>query len=200
MKHIEFSQGFFFLGELQEYVRQQKMEQLSNADENLQNKELEFTYNLGDKFKIDIEGARKRKEEREERELENKKNFEGLKKQMEESAKMTPIVKSNANEKLQSSEIRQKPPFDEGEIEDEVGESNFEDDGIEDFYGDDTFKDGTAVAKVKATGEVIADDLDQEDDGNNLDDDELDLDYSQTHLDDFLKSHTSSSLLKGTNI
>ena len=200
MKHIEFSQGFFFLGELQEYVRQQKMEQLSNADENLQNKELEFTYNLGDKFKIDIEGARKRKEEREERELENKKNFEVLKKQMEESAKMTPIVKSNANEKLQSSEIRQKQPFDEGEIEDEVGESNFEDDGIEDFYGDDTFKDGTAVAKVKATGEVIADDLDQEDDGNNLDDDELDLDYSQTHLDDFLKSHTSSSLLKGTNI
>ena len=200
MKHIEFSQGFFFLGELQEYVRQQKMEQLSNADENLQNKELEFTYNLGDKFKIDIEGARKRKEEREERELENKKNFEVLKKQMEESAKMTPIVKLNANEKLQSSEIRQKPPFDEGEIEDEVGESNFEDDGIEDFYGDDTFKDGTAAAKVKATGEVIADDLDQEDDGNNLDDDELDLDYSQTHLDDFLKSHTSSSLLKGTNI
>ena len=31
------------------------------------------------------------------------------------------------------------------------------------------------------------------------DDDEFDLDYSQTHLDDFLKSHTSSTL-KGTNI
>jgi hypothetical protein len=53
---------------------------------------------LGDKFKIDLEGAKKRKEEREERELESKKNFEDLKKQMEESAKMTPVVV--ASEKL----------------------------------------------------------------------------------------------------
>jgi len=59
---------------------------------------------LGDKFKIDLEGAKKRKEEREERELESKKNFEDLKKQMEESAKMTPVVQ--ASEKLQSSEVR----------------------------------------------------------------------------------------------
>jgi len=44
---------------------------------------------LGDKFRIDIEGAKKRKNERE---LESKKNFEELKKQMEESAKMTPVV------------------------------------------------------------------------------------------------------------
>jgi hypothetical protein len=43
--------GFFFLGELQEYVRQQKMETQSKADEDLENKELEFTYNLGEKFK-----------------------------------------------------------------------------------------------------------------------------------------------------
>ena len=35
-----------------------------------------------------------------------KKNFEDLKKQMEESAKITPVIKSNANEKLQSSEVR----------------------------------------------------------------------------------------------
>ena len=34
---------------------------------------------------------------------------------------------------------------------------------------------------------------------DNLEDD-LDLDYSQTHLDDFLKSHTSSTMMKGTNI
>ena len=33
-----------------------------------------------------------------------------------------------------------------------------------------------------------------------MDEEELDLDYSQTHLDDFLKSHTSSTMLKGTNI
>jgi len=53
---------------------------------------------------------------------------------------------------------------------------------------------------VKSAGEFVPDDSDQDDDGKNLDDDELDLDYSQTHLDDFLKSHTSSSMLKGTNI
>ena len=33
-----------------------------------------------------------------------------------------------------------------------------------------------------------------------MDDDDLDLDYSQTHLDDFLKSNMSSSMMKGTNI
>ena len=33
-----------------------------------------------------------------------------------------------------------------------------------------------------------------------MDDDELDLDYSQTHLDDFLKSQTSSTMMKGSNI
>jgi ribosomal protein S1 len=57
--------------------------------EEIKNEELEFTYNLGDKFKIDIEAAKKRKEARE---LESKKNFEELKKQMEESAKLTPVV------------------------------------------------------------------------------------------------------------
>ena len=54
-------------------------EEESNA-ENLRNEQLEFTYNLGDKFKIDIDAARKRKEEREIREMESKKNFEDLKK------------------------------------------------------------------------------------------------------------------------
>ena len=75
------------------------------------NENLEFTYNLGDKFRIDIEGAKKRKEEREQ---ESKKNFEELKKQMEESAKLTSTpVQNQASEKLQSSEVRQKPPVEE---------------------------------------------------------------------------------------
>ena len=87
------------------------MEEQSNMEDDIRNEQLEFTYNLGDKFKIDLEGAKKRKEEREERELESKKNFEELKKQMEESAKMTPVVQ--ASEKLQSSEVRQKPPVDD---------------------------------------------------------------------------------------
>ena len=57
---------------------------------------------------------------------------------MEESAK-TPGV--TISDKMQTSEVRQKPPVDEGDIEDEVGDSYEDDDGIEDFYGDDTFKD-----------------------------------------------------------
>lgn len=46
MKHIEFSQGFFFLGDLQEYVKQKKLEEKSNTG-NLRGEDLEFTYNLG---------------------------------------------------------------------------------------------------------------------------------------------------------
>lgn len=93
----------FFLGDLQEFVKQKKLEEQSQADEEIKNEELEFTYNLGDKFRIDIEGAKKRKEEREQ---ESKKNFEELKKQMEESAKLSTPVPNQASEKLQSSEVR----------------------------------------------------------------------------------------------
>ena len=54
--------------------------------ENIKDAELEFTYNLGNDFKIDIEAAKKRlKENKEEKQEESKKNFEDLKKQMEES-------------------------------------------------------------------------------------------------------------------
>ena len=93
----------FFLGDLQEFVKQKKLDEQSQADEEIKNEELEFTYNLGDKFRIDIEGAKKRKEEREQ---ESKKNFEELKKQMEESAKLSTPVPNQASEKLQSSEVR----------------------------------------------------------------------------------------------
>ena len=119
---------------------------------NMKGEELEFTYNLGDKFRIDIDGARKRKEEREQ---ESKKNFEELKKQMEESAaKSTPVV--SVSEKLQSSEVRQKPPVDEegDQIEDEVEGSFADDDGIEDFYGDDTFKKSKQEKTMAAGAEV----------------------------------------------
>jgi len=61
-------------------VKQKKLEESQANFNNMKNEELEFTYNLGDKFRIDIEGARKRKEEREVREQESKKNFEELKK------------------------------------------------------------------------------------------------------------------------
>ena len=117
---------------------------------------------------------------------------------MEESAK-TPVIQTI--EKLQSSEVRQKPPVDEDadEIEDEVGDSLNEDDGIEDFYGEDTFKDGTIKSKVKAAGEEAVDNVDHLDE-DKADEEDFDLDYSQTQLDDFLKSNMSSSMMKGTNI
>lgn len=47
-------------------AKQKKMEDNSQeVHADMKGEELEFTYNLGDKFRIDIEGARKRKEERE---------------------------------------------------------------------------------------------------------------------------------------
>jgi len=61
-------------------VKQKKLEESQANFNNMKGEELEFTYNLGDNFKIDIEGAKKRKVEREEREQESKKNFEELKK------------------------------------------------------------------------------------------------------------------------
>ena len=67
-KHIQFSQGHFFLNDLQEHVKQKKLEESQANFNNMNGEELEFTYNLGDKFRIDIDGAKKRKEEREEAE------------------------------------------------------------------------------------------------------------------------------------
>lgn len=116
---------------------------------------------------------------------------------MEESAKMTPVV--TPSEKLQTSEVRQKPPvegdFEDDDIEDEVADSPGED-GIEDFYGDDTLKNANSkVKKALATGAEVG-----EEEANDLEEEDLDLDYSQTHLDDFLKSHNSSTMMKGSNI
>jgi len=69
------------------------MEESNAPADDIKNEELEFTYNLGDKFRIDIEAAKKRKDAREQ---ESQKNFEELKKQMEESAKITtPVVQGS---------------------------------------------------------------------------------------------------------
>ena len=86
--------------------------------------------------------------------------------------------------------------MDEGEIEDEVGDSYVDDDGIEDFYGDDTFKDnnGSAASRLKgAAAKVENEEGEEVVEEDAVEDDELDLDYSQTHLDDFLKSHASNN-------
>jgi len=41
------------------------MEENNTPMEEIKNEQLEFTYNLGDNFRIDIEAAKKRKDERE---------------------------------------------------------------------------------------------------------------------------------------
>jgi hypothetical protein len=48
-KHIEFSQGFFILGDLREQHRKEQ------PDPDLKGQDLEFTYNLGDKFRITLD-------------------------------------------------------------------------------------------------------------------------------------------------
>jgi len=61
-KHIEFSQGFFFLGDLRAYHRKQQEE------EQITGEELEFTYNLGDKFRITLDKDKiQRQREKEEK-------------------------------------------------------------------------------------------------------------------------------------
>ena len=76
MKHIEFAQGFQFFDDLLTHIKQQK-----DLGAMISGKELEFTYDLGDGMKIDIDKAKEKKREKEES---AKKEFELLKKKIEE--------------------------------------------------------------------------------------------------------------------
>ena len=171
--------------------------------ENIKDAELEFTYNLGNDFRIDIEAAKKRlQENKEEKQEESKKNFEDLKKQMEESGQAPPM--SNVTEKLKSRDLpeekKEESKEDAGEdIEDEVGDNISDDEvnEIEDFYGTVDERNTKGAGKGE---EEIKDEAAAGEDEEELHEMDTDLDYSQTHLDDFLKSQTSSSLMKGTNI
>ena len=49
---------------------------------------------------------------------------------------------------------------------------------------------------IEKEGKTYVDHLDED----KADEEDFDLDYSQTQLDDFLKSNMSSSMMKGTNI
>ena len=68
------------------------------------------------------------------------------------------------------------------------------DDGITDFYGE-SFKDSVRTKAKAESGVVMGEEGDELSDSDELDefdddlsDDNLDFGYSQTHLDDFLKS------------
>jgi hypothetical protein len=76
MKHIEFAQGFQFFDDLLTHIKQQK-----DLGAMISGKELEFTYDLGEGMKIDIDKAKEKKREKEES---AKKEFELLKKKIEE--------------------------------------------------------------------------------------------------------------------
>ena len=83
MKHIEFSQGYYFLDDLQ------KSQQLPTGQQ------LEFTYHLNDNLKIDIEKAKQKKIEKEEQ---SRKEFEDLKKKMEEESQATPNTNAQSSQ------------------------------------------------------------------------------------------------------
>lgn len=54
-RHIEFSQGCFFLDDLKT---------MKQSDEQAQIDKLEFSYNLGDQLKIDLDEAKKKQREK----------------------------------------------------------------------------------------------------------------------------------------
>jgi hypothetical protein len=77
------------LDDLQHYLKATKGPDVSPSG-----KELEFTYDLGDNMKIDIEGIRQKKQEKEQQ---SKKEFEELKRKMDaaklqEAVKPSPLV------------------------------------------------------------------------------------------------------------
>jgi len=50
MKHIEFSQGFYFLDDLQEHMQ--------NSSQTERQQKFDFTYNIQDQLKIDLDKAK----------------------------------------------------------------------------------------------------------------------------------------------
>lgn len=95
----------------------------------------------------------------------------------QKSAETTPV--SSFSKKSKAQYIEKESPRDDA-IDDEIGEIEAprDEELIEDFY-----EDINPEKKQK-----------EEDEG------ELDLDYSQTHLDDFIKSQTGNSMFKGSNV
>lgn len=94
MKHIEFAQGHFFLDDLQAVLKQRK-----DSGAQISGKELEFTYDLGDNMKIDIDKA---KEKKKEKELTAQKEFESLKKKIEEEKTASPSAQIERSIKFTS--------------------------------------------------------------------------------------------------
>lgn len=130
---------------------------------------MEFSYNFGQGLKIDVEAAKQKQAEREQKEKERKKEFDKLKEQMETSLGNPLQIKTPqlSNTKFENNQAPDEDLEGADDIEDETPKQEESEKLIEDYYGENE------ELKEQASA------------GN---DDGIDLNYSQTHLDDFLKS------------
>jgi hypothetical protein len=97
----------------------------------------------------------------------------------------TPAAQMSMKVKGSAANVQKDPVEEDEDIKDEIDEDNYDDDGfeeenrgtngIEDFYGTNWDKKQTTDAKQTTMR-------------NDSADEDLDMDLSQTHLDDFLKS------------
>lgn len=183
MKHIEFAQGHFFLDDLQAVLKQRK-----DSGAQISGKELEFTYDLGDNMKIDIDKA---KEKKKEKELTAQKEFESLKKKIEEEKTASPSAQIERSIKFTSgkqAEVLAQKKYSQKHVQ---GFDDEEPEEIEDFYEDlTTEKLQKASAEPRAAQPITTVFVDED----------IDLDYSQTHLDDFLKTHGQNTMIKGSQL
>eukprot|EP00347_Sterkiella_histriomuscorum_P022347 403330799 len=232
MRHIDFSQGFYFLDDLQEHLRANV-----STDEQLgeRNQNFDFTYNIQEELKIDVEKAKQKKIEKE---MQQKKEFEALKQKMQQTEGNVSQTPKQQQIKTQVIEYQEKKPMgqlqkqntvqaslnkdlrgndndddivdeshndEEQDINDEVEESDY----IQDYYEDisnDADNKNSKKQNQNNNGDPQHPSLNDQDqyfdnlegmEGNG--DEDIDFDYSQTHLEDFLKSHMGQNT-KNSNI
>lgn len=171
MKHITFSKGQFFLDDLKRQENQ--------ADD------LEFSYNLGKDMRIDVEAA---KLKRKEKQMANQSNFDQIKQQIETTANKTEYQtpQSLSNQKFDDFEVEERDNSDDNDsIKDETQEQVEVDDNYEEIQATEDIKTKQVQSKT---------DLAKFNSTNRHDDENLDMDYSQSHLDQFLKSQGANQL------
>jgi hypothetical protein len=169
MRHVEFSRGNSFIQDLRADA------ETANADNRGAQIDVEFSYKLGG-LKIDVDEAKRNAEKRAQKEQETKLEVEKLQRAMENSTKKAETDKARALASITPKLTASKAPA--SNIEDEVEEEIKDESGVddqEDFYEDDFEEE---PKQPVASGELA----------------DLDMDYSQTQLDEFLKSQANGGL------
>ena len=118
MKHIEFGQGFYFLMDLQQYIKQTSS--VISADSKIsdapKNEQLEFTYNLGE-LKIELPSEENNVKGQKKTGDDNK-AFQELKQRIEEQK--TPLQDLKSKQNQISNDLKSEDEFDYGDdIKDE---------------------------------------------------------------------------------